>query len=670
MTVHDRHSKPNTSNPTDNVTDSAATTTLSSTNSTPKHSFDRQNDDVELYPLRSRESRERHGMRSRDQAHLADDDAYNSDDEHLYAGEGERLLGKDDHTLHDPQVSNIANVDALPQPPPPPSAPEQEEEPVSWRALPHKSQLAFLTLARFSEPLTQTSLQAYMFYQLKTFPTASGEPPSDSTVATQAGALAAAFTGAQFLTALLWGRCADSEYMGRKRVILVGLLGTAVGSLGFGFSKSFPAAVFWRAAGGSLNGNMGVMRTMVSEIVRDKKWLSRAFLLLPMAFNVGVVIGPILGGWLADPAGSHPELFGEGKVFGWEWLRTWPYALPNVAMACFLTTSAAGVFFGLEETLEPLRGRNDWGLRAGRWMVRMLFWRKKQQSYVALAGDEPAAENDDIEMRPSNKAERPKPIRKKLPFRRIWTTNVCCTLLAHGLLAMHIGTFNSLWFVFLSTPRYDPDGQESSNSTLSLPPNYRPNPPLTFTGGLALPPPSIGTALAILGVLGLSLQFLLYPSLSAKLGTLRSFRFSLPLFTITYILAPFLSLVPSSNPPPGPVTGAWIWIGIAVVLFIQVMARTFALPATAILVNNSSPHPSVLGTVHGLAQSVSSGARTVGPVLAGWGYGVGLRNGVVGAAWWGLAALAAVGAVSAWWVREGDGREIWLEGEEREEKPP
>jgi hypothetical protein len=37
------------------------------------------------------------------------------------------------------------------------------------------------------------------------------------------------------------------------------------------------------------------MRTMISEIIKEKKFQSRAFLLLPMTFNVGVIVGPILG---------------------------------------------------------------------------------------------------------------------------------------------------------------------------------------------------------------------------------------------------------------------------------------------------------------------------------------------------------------------------------------
>lgn len=194
---------------------------------------------------------------------------------------------EDLHLLsHETNISATQAASTLPDDadqPPPPSAKQQ----VSWSSLPNKSQLAILTLARLSEPLTQTSLASYMYYQLKSFP---GDP-SDSAVARQAGMLAAAFTGAQFCTAIMWGRLADWEGMGRKRVILIGLLGTMVGSLGFGFSRSFGEAMFWRFVGGVLNGNIGVMRTMVSEIVREKKFQSRAFLLMPMTFNIGKMVG-------------------------------------------------------------------------------------------------------------------------------------------------------------------------------------------------------------------------------------------------------------------------------------------------------------------------------------------------------------------------------------------
>ena len=149
-----------------------------------------------------------------------------------------------------------------------PEVPENgKQKPVSWNDLPHKGQLAMLTMARLSEPLTQTSLQAYMFYQLRSF-----DPSlADAAISAQAGLLQGSFTAAQFVTAILWGRAADADWGGRKKVLLIGLLGTCISCVGFGFSRSFTQAAVFRILGGALNGNVGVMRTMIAEIIQEKK---------------------------------------------------------------------------------------------------------------------------------------------------------------------------------------------------------------------------------------------------------------------------------------------------------------------------------------------------------------------------------------------------------------
>lgn len=152
-------------------------------------------------------------------------------------------------------------------PEPEPESSPEDDKPVSWSSLPKKGQLAILTFARLSEPLAQTSLQAYMFYQLKSF---NPDLP-DSTISAQTGVLQGAFTAAQFFTSVMWGRLADTETFGRKRVLLIGLSGTCISCIGFGFSKSFIVAAVFRTLGGALNSNIGVMRTMISEIIEEKK---------------------------------------------------------------------------------------------------------------------------------------------------------------------------------------------------------------------------------------------------------------------------------------------------------------------------------------------------------------------------------------------------------------
>ncbi|TQW00320.1 MFS transporter [Cordyceps javanica] len=591
-----------------------------------------------------------------------------------------------------------AGAGALPLPPPLPASKEQaSKKPVAWKDMPQKRQLAILTLSRLSEPLVQTSLQAYMYYQLKWF---NPELP-DSTIATQAGILHASFMAAQFVTALLWGRVADSRRAGRKTVLLIGLAGTSLSCLGFGFSTTFWQALLFRTLGGATNGNIGVMRTMISEIVREKKFQPRAFMLLPMTFNVGVIVGPILGGLLSDPAGSYPALFGRVRFF-----RAYPYALPNMVSAAFLAAAAAAVWLGIEETLDALRDdAPDLGQRLGGRLVVVArrLWAAAlrgngsssgsgssgsgRDRHVDQRGEYAALATHDVELASDTEARGPssrdddgdaaKPRRRRgarytrrLPFRQIFTRNVVLTFVAQFFLTFHIGTFNALWFVFLSTPVYDP-----SKTTTKTPPSPSSQPPppppprlpFRFTGGLGMEPQRVGAAMAILGVIGILMQLFLYPNLSARLGTVRSWRLSLLCFPLAYLLVPYLSVVPSTVPPPAAKAGFAVWLAICGALLVQVVGRTFALPSMAILINNGSPHPSVLGTVHGLGQSVSSAARTVGPMIGGPVYGYGLNRGYVGLVWWALSGVSVCAWLASLLVKEGDGHEVWLEGDEEDD---
>jgi hypothetical protein len=356
-----------------------------------------------------------------------------------------------------------------------------------------------------------------------------------------------------------------------------------------------------------------------------------------------------------------------GKDGVW-WMRHWPYALPNLVSATFLFSAATGLFLGLEETHEILRHRPDRGRRIGAYLVRMVLRHKDHQAYDAVptseSPDTPVNRADDIEMQTPLQASRDTiRRRKRLPISRIWTKNVIITLTAHATLAFHVGTFNNLWFIFLSTPRFNPEHpQPADHLYQSL--------PFGFTGGLAMPPARIGLALSIMGIIGIFIQLILYPAWTAKLGLVRSYRFSIMLFPIAYFLVPYLAMLPSSTLPPLPANGPLVWIGVTCVLAIQVMARTFALPATNILVNNSCPHPTVLGTFHGIAQSISSASRTIGPAFAGWLYGRGLIWGVVGTGFWFLGAAALVNNFAGCFVQDSDGHEIVLEDDEIEADEP
>ena len=71
------------------------------------------------------------------------------------------------------------------------------------------------------------------------------------------------------MSGMWWGKLSDK--IGRKPVLIGGLIGTMVCMITFGFAKSFPIALLARALGGLLNGNMGVIQTTLAEMVPQKE---------------------------------------------------------------------------------------------------------------------------------------------------------------------------------------------------------------------------------------------------------------------------------------------------------------------------------------------------------------------------------------------------------------
>ena len=562
------------------------------------------------------------------------------------------------------------DIDTPEGPPPPPLASSQsfEEKPATWLSLPRKSQLIVLALSRFTEPLTQTSVSSYLYYYLSSFHPPNKPPPSAETISRQAGIIASSFALAQFLTGVLWGRLSDK--IGRKPCILFSLAGTVISVIGFGFSENLAMALTFRILGGCLNGNVGILRTMVAEVVVEKKYHSRAFLIMPICFNIGVIIGPAIGGILADPTSTYPGLF--GRV---EWMRRWRYALPNLACAALVFISMLLAFLFLEETLESkkYRNRTDIGLKIGRginFLAKRLygmvtrrrnFPKADELGEYQLVTNIGGGDDDDATVvgsatpSPSSSASiRPLPIKPKKPpkhptFREIFTKNIIFTLIALAIVPLHNATFMHLWAIFLSTPR-------------SLIPH--PSSLFMFAGGLGLPAAQVGIAMSYIGVMGILMQLFLYPPLQAKLGLLHSFRISCMIFPIAYFLTPFLARVPSTSPPEQAASGWLVWAAIVGVLLLQVIARTFATPGSIILLTNSVEKKSILGTVHGVGSSLASGSRAVGPVTGGVLYAAGLEGGVVGCVFWVMAGIAMLGAWWAWFLKEGRG----LIDEEAEEE--
>lgn len=115
------------------------------------------------------------------------------------------------------------------------------------------------------------------------------------------GALVASFSIAQLLFAPLWGRLSDR--VGRKPVLILSLVGTAVGSLLTGLAGSLVLLFAGRVVDGISGASVSVAQAAVADVAAPEE-RARLLGLLGAAFGLGFVAGPAIGG-LAALAGPE-----------------------------------------------------------------------------------------------------------------------------------------------------------------------------------------------------------------------------------------------------------------------------------------------------------------------------------------------------------------------------
>jgi MFS family permease len=169
-----------------------------------------------------------------------------------------------------------------------------------------------------------------------------GVAPTEDDVGEYAGYLVASFMLGQLLCSFLWG-CLSDRY-GRRPVLLIGLLLTAIAFASFGFSKTYQMAMILRFVTGAVNGIVGVCKTYMSEIT-DSTNQAKGFGYFGVSRGMGLILGPIVGGFLCLPSKKYPSIFPAGSLFD-----LYPYALPCVIGALIAVLGFVLGFAVISET--------------------------------------------------------------------------------------------------------------------------------------------------------------------------------------------------------------------------------------------------------------------------------------------------------------------------------
>lgn len=452
--------------------------------------------------------------------------------------------------------------------------------------------------------------------------------------------LITAFAFAEFSTGMLWGRVSDR--IGRKPVLIMGLIGTAFSMICFGFSKSLTSAILARALGGLLNGNVGVLQTAVAELVTKKEHQPRAYSIMPFVWCLGSIIGPAMGGALAMPCEAYPWLFLRGSLFD-----RYPFLLPNLVCVIVLLFGITNGILFLEETHIEKRNRRDVGLQAGRYLSRKIF------GEAALPNDKSrlfsSEEEETFDPPPGYQSTEGTPrIPSTTPFieselescteeanygmKKTFNRQVILVIVAYGILAYHSVSFDSLMPVFLSEPR--------SQTISSL--------PFRFSGGFGLSTNKIGFMMAVQGVYSMIAQLWFFPFIVRRVGTLSAFRTVMVVWPLLYFAVPYLVLLPSHFQ----IAGAYLC------LLTKITFHVIAFPSNAILLANAAPSKSVLGTINGVAASTACLARAFGPTVSGAIHSFGLSFGCNGLAWWAGGLVCAIGAFESFFMEEAENRHV------------
>lgn len=258
-----------------------------------------------------------------------------------------------------------------------------------------------------------------------------------------------------------------------------------------------------------------------------------------------------MGGALARPQDRWPNIFA-----GQFWAK-YPYFLPCAVAASVVLVSFVLVSF-LEETLATVRKR-------------------KRNITSDTTSDQPVEEHGGNGASSEDMAN--------VPLRSLLTRSIIIPIANQTFLAFLDISMFALMPLFYSTPN--------------------------DLGGLGFAPPTIGSWLALFGIIDGLFQVLFFPKVIDRLGPKRTFYTGASCFIPIMIMFPVMSWLVFSRGVDYMATNVLLCQLVLIVTWDMSISSIF------MFVTASAPSKNILGAVNGMGQTTVSIAHAVGPMFAG-----------------------------------------------------
>ncbi|KAN0092805.1 Drug:H+ antiporter-1 family protein [Tylopilus felleus] len=209
----------------------------------------------------------------------------------------------------------------------------QGKIPMPWGQL----SLAYLVL--FSETISVEYTTPFMNKFIGELGITRGD---DRKIGYYVGLMESIISVVQIFTTWQWSRLSD--FIGRRPVILLGLLSLGVSCFSFGLSQTFGMLVFSRCIPSVLDGNGAVVASILGELT-DNINMAQVFAIYPATLCIASAIASFYGGELAKPQEQWP------RVFRGEFWATYPYFLPSFITGCLILSAFSICAVFLKESL-------------------------------------------------------------------------------------------------------------------------------------------------------------------------------------------------------------------------------------------------------------------------------------------------------------------------------